>query len=74
MNDPECRKANTGILVGFGVFISAITFFKVADQNTKKKLMTRKMLDQPFRKEPKKKKEKKNHHDNRLTSPQKSNM
>ncbi|POW21759.1 hypothetical protein PSHT_02015 [Puccinia striiformis] len=30
MNDPECRKANTGILVGFGVFISAITFFKVA--------------------------------------------
>ncbi|KAH9446683.1 hypothetical protein Pst134EA_030592 [Puccinia striiformis f. sp. tritici] len=28
------------------------------DQNTKKKLMTRKMLDQPFRKEPKKKERK----------------
>ncbi|KAA1107184.1 hypothetical protein PGT21_005546 [Puccinia graminis f. sp. tritici] len=30
MNDPECRKANTGILVGFAVFFSSITFFKLA--------------------------------------------
>ncbi|OAV91449.1 hypothetical protein PTTG_05107 [Puccinia triticina 1-1 BBBD Race 1] len=30
MNDPECRKANTGILVGFAVFFSSIAFFKVA--------------------------------------------
>ncbi|PLW26226.1 hypothetical protein PCANC_22431 [Puccinia coronata f. sp. avenae] len=30
MNDPECRKANKGILIGFGVFISSIAFFKLA--------------------------------------------
>ncbi|MBW0509184.1 hypothetical protein O181_048899 [Austropuccinia psidii MF-1] len=30
MNNPECRKANTGILVGFGVFAGAIVFLRYA--------------------------------------------